>query len=259
MAGIKTKSGLLFWGEALASAMNSLAASMEVAKTIAATAQGGIVIAQKILTDSSKAIQDLLKSYEDSKGEYLLAAEGVKTDDLKPIFDELIKTLAVIADPKILPDSAEYKKAEEDLKMEMAKLLTIFSMSPVYNPDEWDAYEIEPPKNPVFKPKKVNKIPDNMELYEVACPATFRGASPVQPSCGINPCQTACKLTNQNCQMNSGCSSPSKPKRVCKKGKKCKRKATIKTCKTCPGGVRSPYSPSPYAAYSYYPKMRAYY
>lgn len=227
----------LFFGEALSSAMNSLITGIEFARNIAQSVDKGLELGSKILQESTAAIVELLDAYNKTDGHNLLRAQGVDVDKLKPYLDELAVLVAGLPKDKNVPNYQELVDAAEPrFKELLGNIFSVFQVSPVYNSDEWDAYEIEPPTNPVFKPKKVLQIPDNMELFEIACPAGFRGPAPMPNDCG-NPCATKV---------------PCKPcKKPLKKKRKCKKRVTKSKpkCSTCPAPV---YSSSYYPRRSYY-------
>lgn len=229
---------ILHYGNAVSAAMQCLVSGMQYAQDIAVGVTDGIDIGRRIVKEAREALNELINDYHNGAGRKAMLDAGVESPELNTALQEMSAFLERIK-PQL--EAGGTMMTDTDLADFLPlydKVNRIIKQSAVFNSDEWDMYEIMPPQNPTFKPKKILKIPDGMDLFEIACPGSFKGAPPVLNNCQTNPACAPCGVTT-SCKV-----------KCTKKKRKCKRKTT--KCKKACDPVPDMYS-------GYIPRRNYYY
>jgi hypothetical protein len=189
---------LVLFGEALATAMNSLGTSFAIAGELATTVAEGAVLGQALVKETKEAVLKIIEILRGGGGGRFLQ----ETVNKSAIEDSLTQLIGFL---NTLPDGVITAEQSTTLNEKISKVMLELKVNPMYNPEEYEAYEIEPPSNPIFKPRKIEKIPDGMELFEIVCPSKINTPAP-DNSC--KPCKKPIKKRKktikkkQNCYIN---------------------------------------------------------
>lgn len=173
--------GILLFGEILKDALEQFIAATTLAKGGLDITSEAMQLGGELASAAKTGIQKIIEMFKSNPERALQQLPG-ENDTFMKLMEDLILTLNT--------DPLDPNKVEDIY----AKLLTIVS-APPFNSLEWEAYEIEPPRDLTFIPKKVSKIPEGMELYEIACPTSFTGPNP-KAECQKKPC---CKRVVTKC------------------------------------------------------------
>lgn len=177
---------ILTFGSLLAEALEALLMGVEFAGEASALITDGAALGQEVIRGTISAIQAVINAYNnnpDRRHLFALPQDLTTTTSLLTQLSELLTTKG-------------QNVTVEELQPIYNNLMNELRLVPLHNPADWEAYEIEPPCNPTFKPRKIEKIPENMELYEVACPTRFAGVNP-KKECEKAKC---CKQVKPKCK-----------------------------------------------------------
>lgn len=179
---------ILTFGVLLAEALEALMAGTRFAADIIDTVNEGATLGQAIVTRAISAVEAVINAYNSNSGENRdRMLQGLSQETMNAILTELLEVMRQRGQALTVNDIQPlYNRAMDQL-----------SILPQHNPAEWEAYEIEPPCNPTFKPRKIAQIPEGMDLYEIACPPRIAGENPKKA------CETktkCCKRVKKNCK-----------------------------------------------------------
>lgn len=175
--------GILLFGEILKDALEQFIAATTLAQGGLNITAEAVQLGGELASAAKTGIQKIIDMFKGDPNRALQQLPG-ENETFMTLMEDLI---------------TELNRTPLDLKKIQdvyARLLSIVS-APPFNSLEWEAYEIEPPchSDITFIPKKVSKIPDGMELYEIACPTSFTGPDP-KAACKKKPC---CKRVGTKC------------------------------------------------------------
>lgn len=224
-------SGIVFYGEALATAMLMFREASNIAGKLS-TAADGVSRGAAIIKEASEALLQIIDDYlsrdvkQMSLEQYGMHEKDLTTGELNETMSALSK---FINDVKTAGTGALTEEQKEQFEVLFNNMIKAFGVSPIYNSNEYEMFAIEPPSNPVFIPKKLKEIPQGMDLYEIVCPDRVYGVGgPTVTDCNtcINPCMR--NQCNNPDNINKGC----KPKETsCGCGCKKKSNKKIKRCR----------------------------
>lgn len=185
-------STVLLYGHILAEALNSLVIGFQLAKDVTNAVTDTVQVGTELLDTAVNTVKELIKTYQTHDVRHL----NVSDADHAAMKDALQKLFDLIKDK---PLTGDFTDEQWNLIMPQIDIvLHNLRLSPMYNPLEWESYEIEPPCNPTFKPVKITEIPVGMDLYEIACPKNFTGLNP-QTAC-LEKSKPKCRRVSQNCK-----------------------------------------------------------
>lgn len=185
-------STVLLYGNILAEALNSLVVGFQLAKDVTNAVTDTVQVGTELLDTAVNTVRDLIKTYQTHDVRLLHTADADHVA-LNAALTELFRLIDLRA------AGVDFTDEQWTLiKPQIDIVLKNLRLSPMYNPLDWEAYEIEPPCNPTFKPVKITDIPEGMDLYEIACPRNFTGLNP-QTAC-LEKNKPKCKRVSQNCK-----------------------------------------------------------